>query len=67
MIKTVSLDELLEREFEREALSGDGMTIDTCDQAYINMLLEGIPEEDTSEGFYNGRPTDLVTVFRRAG
>ena len=33
MPEFLSLDELLEREYERETRTGDAMTVGTCDQS----------------------------------
>ncbi len=44
VIEFVSLDALLENAADAE-LDGDDMTINTCSQAYVNAVLEGIPEE----------------------
>jgi hypothetical protein len=53
----LSLDELIEREYERETREGDDMTVGTCTQAYAAAVLEEPPSE--------GRrgPRDLVDLM----
>jgi len=61
MIRMVSLDELLEREYARErewCEAGSGQ--------FAAALLDEVPEEDTRRGYYNGKPKDLVSLFREA-
>jgi hypothetical protein len=64
MVKILSLDELLEREYEREHFGDDSMTVGICDQQYIAAVLEEPPHEDVRGGYYNGTPSDVVTLMR---
>jgi hypothetical protein len=64
MPRFLSLDELMAREYESERNDGDDMTVGLCTQAYIAAVLEELPEESTSYGYYNGKPRDLVSIFR---
>ena len=54
----VSLDEINEAEIERELASED-------EQVFVNACLSETPYESVSEGWYNGKPADLVSIFRR--
>jgi hypothetical protein len=54
----VSYDEIMERQAEAELFSED-------EQTYISACLSETPGEEVSEGWYNGKPADLVSIFRR--
>jgi len=62
----LSLDELVEQEYERERLGSDDMTIGTCCQIYIATLLEELPDERTEQGYYDEHSRDLVSIFANA-
>lgn len=63
MPKIYSLDELLERAYERERLYDQSSSDEDVSVSY---LLEELPEERTEAGYYDGMPLDLVSLFRRA-
>jgi hypothetical protein len=60
MPKFLSLDELLEREYE-----GERQWDEAGNGTWVAALLEEVPEERTEAGFYDAKPLDLVSLFAR--
>ena len=56
-VEMYSLDEIIENEQALDEVSED-------EQTFVSYALSRGPEERTVNGFYDGRPRDLVNLMR---
>jgi hypothetical protein len=58
-IQIISYEEMIENQQDQERDTED-------EQTFVSASLSACPDEAVSNGYYNGKPRDLVQIFRES-